>query len=128
MKNNDARKLNTEAQQQLRYQVIRLKKQGRTFKDISLITGVHRSTCSSWYSLYKTKGKKALKIKQRGRPPGSCRTLDQEQEKRLRRAIHDKCPDQMKLPFALWTRVAVQQLIKQFGCGSFATTNINSLL
>ena len=114
MKNNDARKLNTEAQQQLRYQVIRLKKQGRTFKDISLITGVHRSTCSSWYSLYKTKGKKALKIKQRGRPPGSCRTLDQEQEKRLRRAIHDKCPDQMKLPFALWTRVAVQQLIKQF--------------
>ena len=114
MKNNDARKLNTEAQQQLRYQVIRRKKQGRTFKDISLITGVHRSTCSSWYSLYKTKGKKALKIKQRGRPPGSCRTLDQEQEKRLRRAIHDKCPDQMKLPFALWTRVAVQQLIKQF--------------
>lgn len=114
MKNIDARKLSTEAQQQLRYQVIRLKKQGRTFKDISLITGVHRSTCSSWYSLYKTKGKKALKIKQRGRPPGSCRTLDQEQEKRLRRAIHDKCPDQMKLPFALWTRVAVQQLIKQF--------------
>jgi transposase len=114
MKNIDARKLSTEAQQQLRYQVIRLKKQGRTFQDISLITGVHRSTCSSWYSLYKTKGKKALKIKQRGRPPGSCRTLDQEQEKRLRRAIHDKCPDQMKLPFALWTRVAVQQLIKQF--------------
>ena len=114
MKNIDARKLSTEAQQQLRHQVIRLKKQGRTYKDISLITGVHRSTCSYWYNLYKTKGKKALKIKKRGRPLGSCRSLDQEQEKRLRRAIHDKCPDQMKLPFALWTRVAVQQLIKQF--------------
>ena len=27
--------------------------------------------------------------------------------------IREKCPDQPKLPFALWTRIAVQQLIKQ---------------
>jgi len=27
--------------------------------------------------------------------------------------IQDKCPDQLRLPFALWTRIAVQQLIKQ---------------
>ena len=26
--------------------------------------------------------------------------------------MRDKCPDQMKLPFMLWTRIAVQQLIK----------------
>ena len=32
MKKNDARKLSTDAQQQIRYQVIRLKKQGRTVK------------------------------------------------------------------------------------------------
>jgi hypothetical protein len=25
----------------------------------------------------------------------------------------DKCPDQLKFPFALWTRVAVQQLVKE---------------
>ncbi|MBT3387156.1 MAG: winged helix-turn-helix domain-containing protein [Desulfobacula sp.] len=25
----------------------------------------------------------------------------------------DKCPDQLKFPFALWTRVAGQQLIKE---------------
>jgi len=25
----------------------------------------------------------------------------------------DKCPDQLKLPFALWTRKAVQMLIKE---------------
>jgi hypothetical protein len=36
-----------------------------------------------------------------------------EQETELQKAIYDKCPDQMKLPFALWTRKAVQQLIKQ---------------
>jgi transposase len=27
--------------------------------------------------------------------------------------MHDKCPDQLKLPFALWTRKAVRHLIKQ---------------
>lgn len=31
----------------------------------------------------------------------------------IQRAITDKCPDQLKSPFTLWTRVAVQQLIKE---------------
>lgn len=113
MEKIDARKLSTDAQQQLRYQVIRLRKQGRTHKEISAITGVNRSTCSTWWNLYKNKGKKALKIQKRGRPDGSCRKLDIEQERKVQKAICDKCPDQLKLPFALWTRIAVQQLIKQ---------------
>jgi len=58
-------------------------------------------------------GKKALEIKKRGRPKGTCRTLNPEQEKQLQKEICDKCPNQMKLPFAIWTRIAVQQLIKQ---------------
>jgi uncharacterized protein YerC len=44
MEKIDARKLSTDAQQQIRYQVIRLRKQGRTHLEISAITGVHRST------------------------------------------------------------------------------------
>ncbi len=110
----DARKLSTDAQQQVRYQVIRLRKQGRSHNEISAITGVSRSTCSTWWNLYKTKGRKAIKIKKRGRPTGSCRKLDQEQEVVIQKAICDKCPDQLKLPFALWTRIAVQQLIREF--------------
>lgn len=113
MEKIDARKLSTDAQQQIRYQVIRLRKQGRTHKEISAIAGVHRSTCVAWWNLYKNGGKKALKIKKRGRPTGSCRRLDQDQEKVIQKSICDKCPDQLKLPFALWTRIAVQQLIKQ---------------
>ncbi len=113
MKNNDARKLSTDAQQEIRYQVIRLKKQGRKRSEISEITGVHPSTISAWCGLYNSGGKEALKIKKRGRPSGSCRTLSPEQEKELQKAMYDKCPDQLKLPFALWTRLAVKQLIKQ---------------
>ena len=113
MEKIDARKLSTDAQQQLRYQVIRLRKQGRTHKEISAITGVSRSTCSTWWSIYQSEGKKALQIQKRGRPTGSCRKLNPEQEKEVQEAIRDKCPDQLKLPFALWTRIAVKQLIKQ---------------
>mgnify|MGYP002640439020 FL=1 len=113
MEKIDARKLSTEAQQQIRDQVIRLKKSGRTYKEISEITGVHASGIGRWYRAYKKEGPKAIRIKKRGRPTGSCRTLTPEQEKMLQKAIYDKCPDQMKLPFALWTRVAVQQLVKQ---------------
>ena len=113
MEKFDARKLSTDAQQQIRYQVIRLRRQRRSHKEISAITGICRSTCSTWWNLYKTQGKKALKIKKRGRPIGSCRKLNQEQEKEIQKTICDKNPDQLKLPFALWTRIAVQQLIKQ---------------
>jgi transposase len=113
MKKNDARKKSTDVQQEIRYQVIRLKEQGYKRYTISEITGINISTCSQWWKLYKAGGRKALKIKKRGRQTGSCRTLKQEQEKDLKKTIVDKCPDQMKLPFALWTRGAVKQLIKQ---------------
>ena len=61
MEKIDARKLSTEAQQQLRYQVIRLRKQGRKHTEISAITGIHRSTCVAWWNRYKNEGKKSSK-------------------------------------------------------------------
>lgn len=112
MEKIDARKLSTDAQQELRHQAVRLRKQGRKFKDIADVTGVSRPTLGKWWSLYKNGGKKALEIQKRGRPTGSCRTLNPKQEKQVREAIVDRCPDQLKLPFALWNRIAVRQLIK----------------
>lgn len=113
MENIDLRKLSAGAQQQLRYQVIRLRKQGRSNKEISAITGVCYYTCSKWWSLYKKEGIKSLKIRRRGRRFGSCRRLNQEQEKEIQKALCCNLPNELGLPFYLWTRMAVQQLIKQ---------------
>lgn len=113
MEKIDARKLSTEAQQQIRNQIIRLRKSGRAYKEISKITGVHTSIIGRLCRAYQKGGSKAIRIKKRGRPTGGCRTLNPEQEKIIQKTIYDKCPDQLKLPFALWTRIAVQQLIKQ---------------
>jgi len=113
MEKRDARKLSTEAQQELRSLAIKLKKSGQTYAEISKTIEVHPSTICSWYKAYEKDGKKALKIKKRGRPSGSCMTLDENQSYEIQKTIQDKCPDQMKFPFALWTRKAVQTLIKE---------------
>jgi len=113
MEKRDARKLSTQAQQELREMAIRLKESGKTYKAIAEIVHVQPTTICAWYKAYQRGGKKAIKIKKRGRPSGSSRTLTAVQENEVQKAIVDKCPDQLKFPFALWTRVAVQQLVKE---------------
>jgi transposase len=112
MEKKDARKLKPEVQHELRKQAIRLRKKGMKQKQIAEILGVYPTTVSKWCRAYKKEGAKAIQINKRGRRIGACRTLNAEQEKQIQKAIVDKEPDQLKLPFALWTRQAVQQLIK----------------
>ena len=112
----DARKLSTEAQQALRNQAVRLRKAGKTNKEVAGIVGVHPSTSSSWWAAYQRGGKAALDISKRGREVGEKRTLAADQEAAVVAMITDQRPDQFKLPFALWNRRGVQQLIKaEFG-------------
>ncbi len=51
MEKTDTHKLSTVAQQEIRYQVIRLKKQGRERLGISEITGIHPSTVSARWKM-----------------------------------------------------------------------------
>jgi transposase len=62
--------------------------------------------------LYREGGQAALNEKHRGRQPG-CGRLDRRQAWRIRTLVVGRMPDQMKLPFYLWTRAAVAWLIKR---------------
>ncbi len=49
MEKRDARKLSTEAQQELREMAIRLRKSEKTYKQIAEMVHVHLSTVCAWY-------------------------------------------------------------------------------
>ena len=73
--------------------------------------GVTRQAIGSWMDVYQSQGSAGLRAQKRGRPRGS--RLQGWQAAQIVRTIIDRCPDQLKLPFFLWTREAVAQLIKQ---------------
>ena len=53
-----------------------------------------------------------MKVKRSGLPVSSGRQLTAEQEKKIQQLIQDRTPDQLKLAYALWTRLAVSELIE----------------
>jgi transposase len=115
MNTQDARRLSPEAQEALRLRVVHaIVDQGMRQVDAARIFGVGRTAIHNWLHAYRRGGDAALKSRRRGRPPGS--RLAGHQPATTVRMITDRCPDQLRLPFALWTRDAVRQLIEsRFG-------------
>ena len=109
----DARTISPQELYDRRKQAVMLWKQGKKYAEIAPIVGVHRNKVGEWIKLYKASGLKALKPASPGRPQGSGCTLGNGQQQQIRSLLVDKMPDQLKLPFALWTREAVRQLIKE---------------
>jgi len=107
----DARKLSKENLEMLRNQAIRLLKQGRKQVEVAEILGVRAASISDWWKIYRTHGNKGLKLRNPGPAKGTNRMLSPDQEKEIQRLIIDKTPDQLKLPFALWDRKAIRELI-----------------
>lgn len=73
--------------------------------------GVNERTVRQWRQHQREHGTKSLLCDERGRSMGQGRMLTADQERQIRALIADKMPDQLKLPFALWTRKAVAELL-----------------
>ncbi len=114
MKTPDARSLPAAAQEALRRRAVEAVRTGMTHVDAAQVFGVTRQTVGKWMRVWGTGGSRALKAKRRGRPPAM--RLAPHQAALVVRLIVGRCPDQLRLPFALWTREAVQQLIGE-RCG-----------
>ena len=111
MKNTDARTLSPQTQYELHKQVIRLRKKGMANKDVVEAVDTTPSHASAIWQSYQRGGIEAIKPKVRGRRYGAQRRLTAEQETAVQKLLVDKTPDQLKLPFALWTRDAVRLAI-----------------
>lgn len=109
----DARTIAPKELYERRLQAVALYEKGMSRIDIAPLVGVGRNVVGEWIRLWQHGGVKALEVGSPGAPKGSNLTLDEAQQKKVRACLVDIMPDQLKLPFALWTRAAVQQLIKQ---------------
>jgi transposase len=107
----DFRSLEAGAQEAIRRQAVAAVRSGMTQMQAAKVFGITRQAVGSWMEIYAAKGRAGLKAKRRGRPPGG--QLKGWQAARISRDVMDRCPDQLKLPYYLWTREAVGQLIKE---------------
>lgn len=82
--------------------------------------GMHVRTMRQWGQHRREHGLKSLLADARGREVRDGRTLQREQERAIQTLIRDKLPNQLKVPFALWTRQAVAQLILVALCAATA--------
>lgn len=111
MLQQDFRALTGAAQETIRRNAVAAVQSGMAIVEAARVFGITRQAISSWLTIYATQGRSGLKAKKRGRPKGG--QLLGWQAAQISRDIMDRCPDQLKLPYYLWTREAVGQLIQQ---------------
>ena len=111
MKTTDMRSLSRDARHERRVQVIRLRAAGHTYDAIAAQTGLSRTGVFDICQRHASGGAKALHDAIGGRKSGEGRRLTSQQEAEVRKLICDKTPDQLKMPYALWSRGAVAELI-----------------
>ncbi|MCA1696290.1 MAG: IS630 family transposase [Actinobacteria bacterium] len=109
----DGRRESNDVLEALRLRAVHARELGYTVVDIAAILGVREETVSRWCSRYERGGQEALPGDRTGRPVGSGRRLTSEQEQCLQQVIDTQSPEELKIPSALWTRQAVQELINQ---------------
>jgi len=110
MKTKVKKRKNKDAQEETRFRVAEyLRKKLGTQKQASEIFGITERSVNKIWAKYKQGGKRALYSNKRGVQGG--KKLKKDQAYKVRQIIKEKLPDQLKLPFGLWTREAVQQLI-----------------
>lgn len=98
------------AQRLLRRQVVQAVRGGMTQTAAAQTYGASLRAVSNWVRLDRRGGLRALRLKRRGRPAGGG-LLKEKQAARIRALIVGQMPDQLQLPFYLWTRAAVAALI-----------------
>ena len=118
----DARKLDLATQTHLRRSVVQAVRGGMSQTQAAQVFGASLRAVNKWMALDRAGGLRALRPRRRGRRAGDGR-LKPAQAARIRQLNIDSLPDQLKLPFYLWTRAAVIKLIeRQYGITVSLTT------
>lgn len=112
MEARDFRSIGRAAQEALRRRALFLiGQQGMSQAQAAQVVGVQRQTVNGWLRRYRTQGEEGVLDGRRVSPRRGKGRLTAEEAGKVQGWIADKMPDQLKLPFALWTSRAVRDLI-----------------
>ena len=121
----DGRKLSSAEQLLQRQNAVNMFfEEGYSKTDIALALGASRQNVCRWCDLYEEGGPEALQLGRRGRRPGEQAKLSWTQCGNIVTIIREKTPDQLRMPFVLWTAAAVRDLIHR----KFVTTQVTGLM
>jgi transposase len=108
----DTRKLPPSTQEEIRRKAVAAVNDGMTQTKAAKVFGVAQKTIWTWLKAFREGGADALKARKRG-PKGEKAKLRGWQAATICNMIRDNHPEQLKLPFVLWTADAVRQLIRR---------------
>jgi len=114
MEARDFRSIGRAAQEGLRRRALVLIEQnGMNQAEAARAVGVQRQTVNLWLKRYREQGEAGVLDGRRVSPRKGKGILTADEARQIRRWIADRTPDQLKLPFALWTSRAVRALIER---------------
>ena len=110
----DFRGIGRPAQEALRRRALYLVgREGMTQAEAARAVGVHRQTVNVWLKRYRERGEEGVLDGRRVSPRRGKGRLTAEEADKVRAWVVEQAPDQLELPFALWTSRAVRELIER---------------
>jgi transposase len=114
MQARDFRSIGRAAQEELRRRALFLiEQQGLSQGEAAQLVGVHRQTVNTWVKRYRQQGEEGVLDGRRVSPRRGKGILSTDEAQQIRQWIVERTPDQLGLPFGLWTSRAVRELIGQ---------------
>ena len=92
--------------------MVRLKKMGKTGKEIEELTGVRQNRASEIWTAYQREGESSLERKRYGRKAGSHMVLTAEEQENIRKTVEEKIPEDFGIAGKLWTLGRTRQYIQ----------------
>src|SRR6478752_2633359 len=112
MDERDFRSIGRPAQEELRRRaLVLILQRGLSQAQAAEVVGVQRQTVNIWLQRYRAQGEDGVRDGRRVSPRRGQGLLAADEAGKVRGWIRDRTPDQLKLPFALWTSRAVRDLI-----------------
>ena len=109
----DLRKVGREGLKEIRRQVVRLKKMGKTGKEIEELTGVRQNHASEIWTANQREGEASLERKKYGRKPGSHMVVNEDEQSDIKQAIAEKRPEDFGITGVLWTLGRTREYIQK---------------